>query len=206
MIQEQIKLNRSVKIIQVYRHIHVFGKDNKSSAERKIVNSWHPINSYSGYFSKGNLYLPEINFFNEKCLNCDIILLVDDNPTSINTENEYIYFLNLSHPKRWAIFDLQLKENLELHLRYDHFHIGEPARDDYKLCELKPHMAIEVQINGKLDFSLTSRKARSYKEQFYIFDFLGEVDKIMMIKSPHSPYTKVIPSKRKTINLLKPLW
>jgi len=208
MNMEEIYLGRKVKFIQVYRQIHIYGKENKSFEERKSLNAWQPIESYFGHFSKGSLYLPEGILEHKDLSNINLILLVDDNPGSLSIEKKSagIIFYNLSHSKKWGIFEFQLKENVELHLKYDHFDIGEPARENFKLCDLKPAQPVEVQINGKLDFSLSSRRARSYKVQSYIFEYIDQVDKVRLMESPYTPIIKNVPAKRKVINLLKPLW
>lgn len=209
MNTEEKTLNRPVKIIQVYRYIHIYGKENKSDNNIKNTDPWIPIHSRTGQYIDGKLYISENKWASGNPVNLDLILLLDEMPSGTSfseKETESIYFLNLGHPKKWEIFELSLMDNLELHLKYDHFAIGEPSREDFKLCELKPNLPVEVKINGKLDFSLTSRRERSYKEQLYIFEYLGEVDKVMILESPISPSQKEIPSNRKIINLIKPLW
>lgn len=204
---EEIILHHPLKILQVYRHIYIYGKENKKTDERSIANTWHSIPSSYSYFLKGGLYIAEDSLITDNIKNSFAILIVDDNtPSASLNVNESVNILNLTHPKKWGFFEISLKEKLELHLKYDHFEVGEPARDDFKLCELNLNQPVEIQINGKLDFSLSSRRARSYKEQFYIFEYLGEVNNVKLVKKTSTPIIKKVPGKRKIINLLKPLW
>jgi len=205
---EELRLHRPVKIINVYRYILIYDKQHKPSSEKNGIDTGSHIQFNSGNLTKDTLYLPA-NIFEQKDLNnIDIILLIHDRTDNLlkKDRSEEVVFLNLSHPKKFGIFELSINENVELHLKYDHFEIGEPAREDFKLCDLKPGHPVEVKINGKLDFSLTSRRARTYKEQIYIFDFLGEVDQIKPIDTAMPLMSLNIPSDRKVINLLKPLW
>lgn len=61
----------------------------------------------------------------------------------------------------------------EVHLRYDRSVLGYPERDDFLLCTLQPGRALELFINGKRDFSLTGRRARTYTEQRWRVEVVG---------------------------------
>ena len=65
---------------------------------------------------------------------------------------------------KFEIFQLKKVDNqIELHLLYDYYEIGEPKRDNFKLCNLEMNTPTEIKINGKLDHSLSSGRERTYK-------------------------------------------
>jgi len=205
---KELRLHKPVKIIYVYCYILIYDKQHKPSPRKKGIDTGSHIQFHSGNLTKDTLYLPADIFEQKDLNNIDLILLIQDRTDNLlkKDRSEEVVFLNLSHPKKFKIFEFSVNGNIELHLKYDHFEIGEPAREDFKLCDLKPSHPVEVKINGKLDFSLTSRRARTYKEQIYIFDVLGEVDQIKSMDTVMPSMSLNIPSDRKVINLLKPLW
>ncbi|MCX6132020.1 MAG: hypothetical protein NTX25_23555, partial [Proteobacteria bacterium] len=84
--------------------------------------------------------------------------------------------------------------------------VGDPKREDFKLGEVKKGKPIEIKINGKTDFSLTSRRARVFKEQTYIFNYIGDFSECKILKEPFDFTLKRLPSDRKVVDLIKPLW
>ena len=117
-----------------------------------------------------------------------------------------IHCFQSSRPRKYHIFDIRYNSQIELHLRYSYFDVGIPARQDFKLCSLKQDVPVEIKINGKTDFSMSSRRARAFKEQRYIFEFLGEFDKCNLMKKPIKSTLKRVPKDRKVIDLMKTLW
>ncbi|MDQ7948378.1 MAG: hypothetical protein REI93_06025, partial [Pedobacter sp.] len=61
-------------------------------------------------------------------------------------------------------------------------------------------------VNGKFDFSLTGRRARTYIDQTYIFEHLGEVSSYAFLKEPLIPLLKTVPTAYKLIDLNKTLF
>ncbi|MFN0203738.1 MAG: hypothetical protein ACKVTZ_19580 [Bacteroidia bacterium] len=92
----------------------------------------------------------------------------------------------------------------ELYLSYENntLKIGEPKRDDFKLCNLNKNAPIRVCINGKSDFTLTRRQQRIYEEFDYIIEYLGDMKEIEYATS--IKIEKEIPQKfEKVIDLRK---
>ena len=112
----------------------------------------------------------------------------------------------LSQPNRFAIFELRKQEELELYLQYGYFEVGIPERKNFKLCTIKKQQPIEIKINGKTDFSATSRRERTFKEQHFIIEYVGDFNSCKLLKSPITPHVKQPPKPIKVVDLLKPLW
>lgn len=209
MKPQEILFRKPVKIIQVFRNIHIYGKEEKSFELRKDAMTWKHIQSKSGYLLDNELFLPEQIIKNPDFNNCDLIILVDDNssqPLSFLHKNEPNYCFITSRPNQLDIFELRMNEGLELHLKYGYFEIGTPERKNFKLCDIKEKQPVEIKINGKTDASLTSRRARIFKEQYYILYYIGDFRQCKLLKEPFDSVVKKVPEDRKIIDLIKPLW
>ena len=53
---------------------------------------------------------------------------------------------------------------------------------------------------------MSARRARVFKEQHYIFEYIGNFDKCTLLREPFEPIKKEIPADRKIVDLIKPLW
>lgn len=217
---QEVVFKKPIRVIQVFRNINIYGKKDKSFDLRKEELLWKSIQSKSGFVSEDELYLPEQILTNPDFNKSDLITMEDDNNyqpfTSQHLQDTKIIsfgnkpFLNhcfsLTRPNQIDIFELRFKEELELHLKYGYFEVGTPKRENFKLCDIKKNQAVEVKINGKTDFSLTSRRDRVFKEQHYIYNYIGDFLKCKILKEPYNSYTKYIPENRKVIDLIKQLW
>ncbi|PPL02163.1 hypothetical protein [Parapedobacter indicus] len=198
-----VRFKQPINIIQIFRNIHIYGKEEKSHADRAARLRWKEISSQTGYVRNGQLFLPEsivgYNDFNS----CDLIILEDENNGRAAATNRCFH---QGRRNRLDIFEIKYGSVLELHLRYDLFEVGLPKRNDFKLCELKTGEPAEIKINGKLDHTLTAGMARTFKEQHYIFEYLGNFNQCQLLREPYPSVIKTVPSHRKTIDLIKPLW
>ena len=121
MKPQQIVFKKPVKLIQVFRNINVYGKEEKSFELRKDVMTWKPIPSKSGYVLENELFLPEQILRNPDFNNCDLIILEDDNTIqslSFLHKKESNYCFITTRPNQLDIFELRMKDALELHLKY----------------------------------------------------------------------------------------
>jgi hypothetical protein len=216
----EITFRKPIKVCQIFRNIMVYEKSMKSFDNRKDRIAWKDSYSKAGHIINNELYLPERILNDPNLNNCDLITIEDDNHhdtftlsnisctkvKSSNCEPVYNHCLDLTHPKKLDIFELRNNEEFEIYLNYGHFEVGIPERDNFKLCELEKNKPVEIKINGKTDFSLTSRRARVFKEQEYIFEYLGDFNKCKILKEPYNGCLKHLPKDRKVINLLKQLW
>jgi hypothetical protein len=218
---QEVIFKRPVKIIQVFRSIKIYGKANKSFDTRKEDLDWGDIQSKSGCIVDKELYLPEKILSNPDFKNCDLITIEDDNQPQAftstdlrftkvidsNIEYDYNHCFNLTNPGKLDIFEIKsFKGELELYLHYGYFEIGIPKRDNFKLCMIRRNEPVEVKINGKTDHSMSSGRERIFKDQQYIFNYIGDFNKCKILKQPYNSIIKHVPIERKVIDLIKQLW
>lgn len=206
----------------------------KSYSDRKELTEWKKeINSKSGYLEDGKLTLAKSDY-NPDLLNCDLIVLNDFNSDSeieaIKRQNQrwqkdlidfetrtdgqiwanlkqVQYFNLVGSQRKFEIFQLKKNEDqIELHLLYDLYEIGEPKRENFKLCNLEVGVPLEIKINGKLDHSMSRGRERSYKEHCYIFYLIGETDEFELAREPFAGIVKSIPEPIKKVDLMKELY
>jgi hypothetical protein len=220
MKSQEIGFKHTVKIFQVFRYIHNYKKSEKSFDDRKDKVDWNTVPSKSGHIFKDELYLPENILNDPRLMTCDLIMLEDDlapihsqainmtklNGVTSNPKSANVHCLHLDRKCTFDIFEIKHKEHLELHLRYGYFEVGIPTRENFKLCEIREKKPIEIKINGKIESSLTSRRARVFKEQTYIITYLGDFSQSRILKEPFSATLKKVPTNRKVVDLVKPLW
>jgi hypothetical protein len=217
---QEITFKRPIRIFQVFRNINVYGKANKSFDDRKDRMTWKVIPSKSGHVIDGELYLPEQILKNADLLTCDLITIEDDNQPQTftssdlrftkvigsNYEPDFNHCFHLARHNKLDIFEIRKEDEIELHLQYGYFEIGIPERKNFKLCDIKKNKPVEIKINGKTDFSLSSGRERIFKEQDYIFEYIGDFDKCKILKEPYGAILKSVPADRKVIDLNKGLW
>ena len=205
MKKQEIEFKKPVKVIQLFKNIHIYTKAEKSFELRKDQMQWKDVNSKSGYINKEELFLPEVLLEKKDFQLCEMILL-SDNVSSQNSElfvSENQYFLPAPY---WRFDNFEIKKNLDIFLRYNEYEIGIPKRDNFKLATLKPGFPIEIKINGKFDYNMSSGRERTYKDQQFIIIHHGNYKQATILKEPFTAVKKVIPRERKVIDLIKPLW
>jgi hypothetical protein len=197
------------RVIQLFRNINSYGKDEKSFEDRKDKIAWKPIESTAGFVKENVVHLPESILEQPNFERCDLILMIDDNFQSfqnvVYTSEKNLCFRNKSSNK-FDFLQIKLDEKIEIYLKPGYFEVGFPERNEFKVCELTIAKPVSIKINGKRDFSLTGRRARTFIEQEYIFNYIGDFTEIIIEKEPFNPVLKSIPVERKTIDLMKPLW
>jgi hypothetical protein len=217
----ELVFRHPVRVVQVFRNIIFYGKDQKEFDERAGLMTWHPMHSKSGFIEDGILFLPDSISSLPDLPICDVITIEDDNPlphplapwdkrkrvSHQLPEGETNRCFNLQHPRRLDIFELKKEDRqLELHLRYGYFDIGIPERDNFKVCTLEEGVAVEIMINGKIDSTLTWRARRTFVEQHYVFKSEGMFEKCLLLKQPFEAAIKTVPTERKLVDLKKQLW
>jgi hypothetical protein len=207
MKEEIIKTKKSKLLLQVYHNYVQYHKDMKSYSDRKEVTKWKTeLNSKSAYLKDGKLILSKSDY-NTDLLNCDLIILSDFNSESEIKALKQVQYFNLVGKVKFEIFQLKkVDKQIELHLLYDYYEIGEPKRENFKLCNLEMNTPIEIKINGKLDHSLSSGRERTYKEHCYIFHLIGETDAFELARPPFKGSIKNIPKPLKTVDLIKKIY
>jgi hypothetical protein len=179
----------------------------KSFSDRKEVTKWKTeLNSKSAYLKDDKLILSKLDY-NTDILNCDLIILNDFNSESEIKALKQVQYFTLVGKVKFEIFQLKkVDKQIELHLLYDYYEIGEPKRENFKLCNLEMNTSIEIKINGKLDHSLSSGRERTYKEHCYIFHLIGETDAFELVRAPFNGSIKKIPKPLKKVDLMRKLY
>lgn len=210
MKTKEVRFGRPAKLLQVYRMVHEYGKEQKSFAERTDKLDWKEIPSVSGYVENGELFLPAEITGDPKFGNCGLITLEDQCDVTPQRQWKLIngryhkgdnHCFNLHHPNRYEMFGFD-KDPLELWLRYQYWLVGDPSRENFKLADLEKDQAVEVKINGKIDSSY----GRYFVERYYIFQYLGEFARCRLFKSDEGTRIKRVPPERRLVDLWKPLW
>ncbi|TCC89457.1 hypothetical protein EZ428_17345 [Pedobacter frigiditerrae] len=209
MKPQPIISKKSFRVIQLFRNINSYGKDEKSFEDRKDKIAWKPIESTAGFVKDNVVHLPETILEQPNFEHCDLILLIDDNfqtfQNVVYTSEKNICFRNKSINK-FDFLQIKLDEKVELYLKPGYFEVGFPERNEFKVCELTLDKSVSIKINGKRDFSLTGRRARTFIEQEYIFNYIGDFTTIQIEKEPFTPIVKNVPTEKKVVDLMKPLW
>jgi hypothetical protein len=156
----------------------------------------------------GELFLPPTILQHPVIERCNLITIKDSLAPKFNymerMENNDCF--ELTAPRKLGNFKIKQDEDLELYLDYNRFFIGIPKRANIKLCNLRLNHPVEIAINGKTDFSLTGRRNRDFTDQQYIFEYIGDFKACTMLKEKAKPVLKQIPSERKLVDMIKPLW
>jgi hypothetical protein len=206
-----MKTKNPIHIIQVFNNSYEYGKDEKSFADRKDQYAWkkHVVSS-SGYIENNII---KINTLHTKLINFNVVnllLLIDFNTDfeeKTANDNPYIKTADSQAPfLNWNCFQFKKEDTLEVHLNWDYWTIGNPERENFKICELKIQQPVEININGKRDFSMTGRRARTFVEKNIILEYLGSIDEYELVDNQKINILKEIPENRKRINLLKELF
>lgn len=124
---------------------------------------------------------------------------------------ELICFTPEIHSCFFEIFSIEKSDSelFELFLRYkaNELKIGEPKREDHKLCHLIKGLPVRICINGKSDSTMSSGSQRTYEEFEYIIEYLGEIKSIEYQALNKIEVEKEIPQRlEKTIDLRKILY
>lgn len=181
--------------------------------------------SKTGYLESGTLYLPADAQFKPNLKTDDLILLQDidgfdayDIKKDCNGKNlpEHHYshilasnpqvasFSRPPKPRLFEIFKIERNENggFEIHLNYsaNRHYIGLPEREDHRIAVLYKDKPIRFKINGKADFTLSSRKQRTFYEYDYILEHLGQADSIVYKDLSQIERTKAVPTESKLVD------
>jgi hypothetical protein len=224
MHAERIEFGRPVKVMQVFRNVNLYGKSKKSFEARRAEMQWGDIFSKSGHVIDGQLFLPASVSKDPDVRSCDLITLEDDNQEQVFSAAHLQFtkvirflprlphppltnrFMNLTRPNKLDIFELRNEGELELYLEHGYYTIGIPKRSNFKLCEVKLDQPVQIKINGKTDHSLSRGRERIFKEQHYVFHYLGDFSSATLQRDPFKAVHKSVPHIVKEVDLIKQLW
>jgi hypothetical protein len=206
MVKKEIVFQKPAIVLQVFRQINEYTKDEKSFAVRKEKLKWKEMASLNGYVANGSLYLPSSLLEDRKFGNCDLITIEDEADSTPQHEWKIIngklekgnnHCFNLHHRSAYEIFWFTNNNPLQLALNYSSAYVGDPSRDSFTIAALEKGCPVEVKINGKMDTS----RGRYYKEQCFVFQLLGEFDRCFLLEDNATPVYKQLPEGRKLVDL-----
>lgn len=191
-------------IIQIFDNSCSYTKALKSFEDRKDSSKWkETIISKSGYIENEVLNINQDIL--KTPLSSNTILLVDLNrlEDSKKSKSQVLNGEITASAFTWSILKFRKKETIEINLNWNYWELGDIKRAQFKLAELKENQPIEIKINGKRDFSLSSRKERLFLEKNFIIQYWGTVEEIKLIPELNFTREKKIPMDRKLVNLMK---
>jgi len=106
----------------------------------------------------------------------------------------------------WQCLQFKKAESIDIHLLWNYWNVGIPERENFKIISLQKNKPVEIYLNGKTEFSMTSRRATTYNERNFIVEYFGEFDEFEFVDESDFNFTKKIPVECKRINLLKHLY
>ena len=163
-------------VLQAFVKITSYRKEENTHERREALTRWREaVLSRTGRVEAGALLL------NERArerwgafTHCDAVVLTDPHdPESarfreiLSTRQgpDYTFLHPGERPRAYDVFSLlRTPHGWDVYLDYARhaFMIGQPRRGDYKVAELRPGRPVRVTVNGKRDFSMTGRRARTY--------------------------------------------
>ncbi len=166
--------------------------------------SWcNTIESSSGYIEDNKLLVNKKYYDVDKIQRCDTLFLIDYN-LEHSEHIPYVSYENLKNSIfKWNSFRFNFEDVPSVSLDYDDFELEKPIRDNFKICDLHENKPVEININGKKDFTLTGRRKRTYTEKNIILNYLG---KALPKYTDRAYFEKQVPKPFKRINMLKPLY
>jgi len=204
MNKDSHPFSRAVQVIQLYQKQVRYGKEEKASFDLKAFHAMQNMGSSGGFVEKGELFLDSSLMPNStEVQGFDLLVIVADMLSTMPSE---LHFLRTSSMNLVEIFKIGGKDTLELHLEWNYFHVGEPSRQNMKLCELVPDKAYEIRINGKTDFSMAGRRPRHYLERVFVVEHLGIFSECTLISDSEKLPPGKLPEPRKVIDMRKLLW
>lgn len=102
-------------------------------------------------------------------------------------------------PFRIGVFDVKYGHPTQVGFHYNDWYLGYPTRNSFTLGPLEVGRPLELHINGKFDFSLSSGRERTYIEQHFRLELHEGWNPGVAI--PHPESTNIL-----LVDLRKPMW
>jgi hypothetical protein len=218
MKDEIFTFSHPVKVLQVFKLACVYDKESFSFELRKDFFEWKDFVAGSGYVKEKQLFLvadqlPHNAASQEGLIILEYTAILDlltttKRSTNLSEEDKTpsrCLWSPLNRATGFEVFTITYVDGLELYLRYNYFKLGEPERDNFLITPLHKNEPVEIKLNGKTDASMSSRRARVFKDQYFLIEYVGEFKEATILKSNLNISIQP-PSKFKSINLLKTLW
>ncbi|NVK84912.1 MAG: hypothetical protein HWE21_11370 [Cytophagia bacterium] len=212
-------------VIQIWKSLRRIEKPDYTSEARQVEVWQKECISKTGYLENGTLYLPTGSTTKPELKTDDLIIIQDIDGFDAfsikkDCKGENLPYHHYSHilaanpelasfskpakPRLFEIFKMEKNESegFDIHLNYsaNQYYIGLPERVDHKIGELYKDRPLRYKINGKADFTLSSRKQRTFYEYDYILEYLGQADSISFKDLSQIEITKTVPTHSKLVD------
>lgn len=181
--------------MHVFHNIHDYGKRENTPDYRKYFLTWPDKQPFeAGYVDQQTVYVNDSIEPHSKDFEQSQMLVLTDYTTSssyhpicdqLHCRTPWHSLMrDFQHPRHYSIFDItKIGDAFQIHLNYkdNGAYIGIPHRDDFMVAELKVNEPLRITINGKSDFTMTGRKARTFYLLDYIFVYYGEFSQFQTV-------------------------
>lgn len=193
-------------VLQVFRRSTGYGKAENNHEAREALTRWRgTVLSRTGGVEGGTLVLGEdVRERWGRFAHCEMVVLTDPDAGSrgmpgafpAGLEPGHDFLQGLDRPRRYDVFTLlRSPAGFDLSLDADAlrslFHA--PRRAGFRVAELREGRPVRVTLNGKQDFSMTGRRARSYLVLDYVFTYLGEAGGVELRPPDKVEQVKTVP-------------
>jgi hypothetical protein len=208
-----------ISVFRIIRHRIIFGKSERGELDIRTLMQWPSEILMPAYTNAVMCFVPRSSFEPTQQGPPNAIVFSSEVASTRPTAPELTWAVPapsdrsceiLTFPRhspiQMAPFLLTDGSPAEIHLRYEHMSIGAPSRADFRLTTLEPGQTAEVRINGKLDNSLSSGRARTYIEQAFLITWMGKFTRFVLLPDGRPADKQPTPVIDKHVDLRKPLW
>ncbi|GHE71374.1 hypothetical protein [Roseivirga thermotolerans] len=212
-------------VIQVWKSLRKIEKPDYIPEARQLEVWESKLVCKTGYLENSTLYLP-VGTESKPDIKTDDLMIIQDidgfDALAVKKdcsgqnlpEHQYSYILAANpqfvsfskpaKPRAFEIFRIEKNESggFDIHLNYtdNHYYIGLPERVDHKIGELYKDKPLRFKINGKADFTLSSRKQRTFYEYDHILEYLGQAESIIFKDLSQIEKKKTVPTQSKLVD------
>jgi hypothetical protein len=205
-------------VVQLFTKSDILTKVQERTGCPRTVQAWpDEIIASNGYLDGETLKLNShvTHSQAQKLDDCDVVVLQDKQPSTAPNPQQ-VTLLSMCHfvevDRLWypdvdAGFMLQQDgHGIRLILHHDPMW-GTPRRGHFPVAKLRPNEPVLISLNHKSDFSMSSRRARTYWYGQFLFVYCGECSRVEFYGEPNEWMTKLVPwSAARHVDLNKRLF
>lgn len=193
-------------VVQVFHRAVAYGKAENVHPVREELARWRgSVLSRTGGVDGSTLLLNEDAEAEwGRFAECELVVIADAEAGSVPYRPVfssrrgpcYTFLRGLDRPRPFDAFTLlRSPEGFDLFLDPPAVEslFQAPRRGAFRVAKLLPRRPVRVTLNGKYDFSMSGRRARSYVVLDYVFVSLGEVDAVEACPAEQVEALKQVP-------------
>lgn len=189
-----ILFSKEKHVLEIFYNQIVYTKNERGFQNHNSSKFHWPqsIKSNAGFVNQQTLFLPKNSDTVDSIEKCDLLIITDYHPEfsrsriGLLKEQGFIdrrgafvhnHYLVAKHQQAYyGILKFIVQNPLRIHLEYDLWGVGIPKRDNFLIANVLQDKKVRILINGKNDFSMSSRRERTYKEQDFLLHYHGAVN------------------------------